>query len=768
MNIVFVSCTPLAGAPIRILNALNTYTDFNVRLINLNPTLYGNRTFPEDLIWIKDREECLEHISRADILHFHHFFDIESENNPFGVNFKKIAPKAKIVRHFHTNLPQLCKWLNCTQNDILNDPYPKLVIPHCTERTFLNAFVVPNIIPIYDDLLMPIQVKNTVPQIFFSATSDISMWDSRWEAKGLPEITEKFKALQNIEKFNFQIIKNTPYLECMQIKQGSDIVIGDITSGSYHLTDLEALSQGKPTLSYLDGRSQMVLQSLLKCDYLPFINTRLEECDLPFIELIRNNELREEIGAISRKWIEEYYTEQKLVEFYKLAYNKILNDEPLSRQKELEYNKAKTFLYNDLYDMQWEARKQKDKTYNRTLKLQKLKENINKIFSVKNEYKDGIKRKIIRILGFKISIKQSQCNNLIHLKEESDVLTILFHIGGGFGDFLINANYIYYLALYIEKLSNKKIKIDLAATNQQMEYLKSVFKNDTYIDNCYCLDEINPSEYDFWGYINCQLIIKKFNKSKIKRLNIKLYDLLEKYIKFDKEHYFEAFYLSNIYHYAMANNKKRIQIADLSGDLQIETNLNFPLPYPNNEHEILDKFNLKNKIFISINRGIDKNNKNNESTKMWQYDKYCLLTQIIKKNYPNIILVQLGASKDRCREIENIDINLCGETNLEEIKVIIKNSILHIDCEGGFAHLRNALKAKHPAIVIFGPTNPELYGYDTNINIRNKNACPIHCDWIVKSWQNKCLRNKKNAPCTNTISVVDVYKHIDEYLKNNL
>jgi hypothetical protein len=159
--------------------------------------------------------------------------------------------------------------------------------------------------------------------------------------------------------FEFEIVQNTPYEQCQKIKRRSDIVIGDTTSGSYHLTDLEALSQGKPTFTYLDNRSQMVLQSLVKCGDLPFVNARLEEIDLPFSAVVKDEKLRKEIGLFSRQWIEKYYTDKDLVRFYVEAYTRLLNDEPLKRQKEFDFPDAKQFLFNTLYDLQWETRKSK-------------------------------------------------------------------------------------------------------------------------------------------------------------------------------------------------------------------------------------------------------------------------------------------------------------------------------------------------------------------------------------------------------------------------
>lgn len=358
MLVVHISFSPLAGAPIRIVNALNAYTDITARLINTNPIGYGKRTFPEDLIWEKDKEECLDLLTKADIIHCYHWIDFDSDKNPLGVSLKKITPKAKFVRMFESDLDFVTKNNpSITAQDIINDPTAKIVIPHYPERTFLDAFIVPNIIPIDDPILMPKEVQNDKTTVFFSASSCGSMWCERWNTKGLPEVETRMKKLQETVDFNFQLVTNTPYEECQRLKQQSDIIIGDTTSGSYHLTDLERLSQGKPVFTYLDSRTQLTLTNLLGCKDLPFINTRLEEIDLPITEMIHNQSLRREIGAFSRQWIEKYYCPQKLVKFFEEAYEKILNDEPIHRQDYLSFPKAKHFLYNTLYDQQWETRR---------------------------------------------------------------------------------------------------------------------------------------------------------------------------------------------------------------------------------------------------------------------------------------------------------------------------------------------------------------------------------------------------------------------------
>ena len=69
-----------------------------------------------------------------------------------------------------------------------------------------------------------------------------------------------------------------------------------------------------------------------------------------------------------------------------------------------------------------------------------------------------------------------------------------------------------------------------------------------------------------------------------------------------------------------------------------------------------------------------------DSTKLWPVDHYNRLLAFIKKHYTTIKIVQLGISDDRCPALENIDINLVGKTNFEELKALVAKSSFHIDC----------------------------------------------------------------------------------------
>lgn len=360
MLAIHITTTPLAGAPIRIVNALNSHTQITARLINLNPLSYGRRTFPEDLNWDKDRNTCLELIKTADILHFHHYFDVESTDNPFGFNFKQNAsPKCKFIRHFHSCIDFIAK-SKAQKKAILADKYPKLVIPHYPERYLLKAPIIPNIVPIHDNLFLPAEnLGNNKVKVLFSASMLNSCWTARWNTKGYPEISKKLKKLSN--KLNFEYIEavGISFEECQKLKQQCDIVIGDIITGSYHLTELEALAQGKIVLSFLDNRTQMTLQNLTGAKDIPIVNTRLEELKATLKELIADTNLRREISQMSRTWMEKYYDDKNLIQILNDIYEKLIVGEPIERAGSADFPTAKDFLYCRINDIKWQVNRKR-------------------------------------------------------------------------------------------------------------------------------------------------------------------------------------------------------------------------------------------------------------------------------------------------------------------------------------------------------------------------------------------------------------------------
>ena len=110
--------------------------------------------------------------------------------------------------------------------------------------------------------------------------------------------------------------------------------------------------------------------------------------------------------------------------------------------------------------------------------------------------------------------------------------------------------------------------------------------------------------------------------------------------------------------------------------------------------------------------------------------------------------------------IKNADVLLLGK-NLELVKYILKNSLLHIDCEGGPVHLASQLGTK--CVVFFGVTDVNYYGYTQNINLVSEVCSPCYFVWESNK---ECLLKSKEPPCMLSITPQKVFEVTYNYLKS--
>ena len=94
------------------------------------------------------------------------------------------------------------------------------------------------------------------------------------------------------------------------------------------------------------------------------------------------------------------------------------------------------------------------------------------------------------------------------------------------------------------------------------------------------------------------------------------------------------------------------------------------------------------------------------------------------------------------------------------MKYIMRDSLLHIDDEGGLVHMGTALGTM--CIVLFGPTPMDVLGYPQNINICSY-VCP-GCFSFIDGWNSYCFRGGNAPDCMYSISPEIVMKKIVEFL----
>lgn len=99
------------------------------------------------------------------------------------------------------------------------------------------------------------------------------------------------------------------------------------------------------------------------------------------------------------------------------------------------------------------------------------------------------------------------------------------------------------------------------------------------------------------------------------------------------------------------------------------------------------------------------------------------LINLIHKEIPDVIVCQIGGSQDP--QIENVDINLCGESFTNNIAAQAWAK-LHVGLDSVFNHTTNIQwygKGRTPGVILFGSTQASASGYPTNTNISLNLGC---------------------------------------------
>ncbi len=163
-------------------------------------------------------------------------------------------------------------------------------------------------------------------------------------------------------------------------------------------------------------------------------------------------------------------------------------------------------------------------------------------------------------------------------------------------------------------------------------------------------------------------------------------------------------------------------------------------------------------ITINYGGGIASSGKNNEIAKEWPFEYLEKFVKLFKEKYPKIKVVQLG-SADTLR-VQGADKYIMGES-LELVKYVLRDSLLHIDKEGGLVHLATQLGTK--CVVCFGPTQEEFFGYAENINIKAGNCHGCYC---LYDGFDVCARGMEKPECMWSITPEMVMGKVEMWIES--
>lgn len=337
--------------------------------------------------------------------------------------------------------------------------------------------------------------------------------------------------------------------------------------------------------------------------------------------------------------------------------------------------------------------------------------------------------------------------------KKDDILYISFYPTGGFGDYIISSK------LLDEIFQIVPCKIDVYCEN--VTFGKAVYEGREKVE----IFPINTFYSQMWKYdlalkVEHFIHIEKQNANKIAKINPIFMDKLNKLGHGYRTYYPDVeqqWFRENI-HFRRCEIKGINRWTELSheGIFKIEDQKTW-IPMREEYKKRLQELGLNEKKYITLNRGADSMGRSKMQTKVWPLEHYNDFVVLFKNQYPDIEIVQVGASGNA--KIRGVDKYILGES-LEVTKWILKGSILHLDCEGGLVHLATQLDTK--CAVVFGPTPKHFYEYPQNINMVYEGC--NNCMGTHPEWAFECYKGLSEPECMYKVTPEIVMKNIKSYM----
>lgn len=155
---------------------------------------------------------------------------------------------------------------------------------------------------------------------------------------------------------------------------------------------------------------------------------------------------------------------------------------------------------------------------------------------------------------------------------------------------------------------------------------------------------------------------------------------------------------------------------------------------------------IDGRTYVTVHTGFgaDQVTTGRRSTKC--YPHFDSVIALMRAKRPDLIFVQLGARNSEA--LKEADVRLLGGTDMPQVGALLAGAALHMDNESGLVHIARCFGTR--SCVVFGPTNPDFFGYEANLAIRPP-ACGS-CWWITKDWMNSCPRGFEAPICTDWIT----------------
>lgn len=304
-NVLHVSSTFLGGYPGRLSKLLNLpESKFRSRFIV--STIENQKTRLDVDLRADEmaRDEIEDRIKWADIIHFHGFNSM-GVLEQWGLSLPKNKNSILQIYEFpEEGIPQDSPHLSIPAG------LPYIITPGCHWNRWVTAsFLAPEVPHFYEK-------KPNMNRVWPFVSLDTRFLP---EVIGYREIIKPLKEMEHEKRIMFSPISTTDHNKNTLLKQGADVAIGDIIYGKYNLSSLDYAAAGVACFCRINSSTRENIQKLTGTSDLPWITTDKDRF-LVGLDRVIDRRLWLEQGERSKKWMDEHWNAQSILNHYTEAY----------------------------------------------------------------------------------------------------------------------------------------------------------------------------------------------------------------------------------------------------------------------------------------------------------------------------------------------------------------------------------------------------------------------------------------------------------------
>lgn len=317
-HVVHLTRSPLAGAPSRLVAALNLSTNYSAVLLRHGRISDQQRRHEPNAVAFDGPgtpawDFCVEQLRAASIVHIHNQLSIE------GLRLLASAdPDVPVVFHVHSPPSERPNFFE--HSDFLGlEPSLRLVVPHFHPRCYWDYTAIPNVV--FPPESGRYAIPEETPTIMFTPSH---RQGGRWNSKSSRATSRAIESLRARIDVRVAVIEDQAPLELLERRTSASMSLDEVVTGSFHQVSIEALACGSIPINNADDISMATLRMAYQTDVdPPFVRCTDDRLADHVLDLVQDSRGLHDARHASFEFFSSTMNPARVLSFYLAEYDRL-------------------------------------------------------------------------------------------------------------------------------------------------------------------------------------------------------------------------------------------------------------------------------------------------------------------------------------------------------------------------------------------------------------------------------------------------------------